>query len=136
MKLCFEDCLDPRTFFRNIVEDDSRLSPKKSWRFELSNYDVKYTDGLFLFHEDILTFFNELRTTLRKHKWIMLKLETSMRVRNWKNHIASQTGPINWKSVIRLDENSFKKQKLIHRMMITKKEIHRCGIKGDDGCLN
>ena len=72
---------------------------------------------------------------------------------NRKIHAVSQTGPTKWNSTIRLDENAWKKIftslknicketklkefqfKLIHRIVVTKKELHRYGIKADDGCL-
>ena len=64
-----------------------------------------------------------------------------------------QTGPMNWNSKTRLDENAWKniftsqksicketklkefQFKLIHRIVVTKKELHRYGIKTDDECL-
>ena len=60
---------------------------------------------------------------------------------------------MNWYSITRLDENAWKKIvtslksicketklkefqfKLIHRIVVTKKELHRYGIKADDECL-
>jgi len=60
---------------------------------------------------------------------------------------------MNWNSIIRLDENAWKKIltslksicketklkefqfKLIHRIVVTTKELHRYGIKADDECL-
>ena len=72
---------------------------------------------------------------------------------NRKIHTVHQTGPMNWNSKTRLDENAWKKIftslksicketklkefqfKLIHRIVVTKKELHRYGIKTDDECL-
>ena len=72
---------------------------------------------------------------------------------NRKIHTVHQTGPMNWNSKTRLDENAWKKNftslksiyketklkefqfKLIHRIVVTKKELHRYGIKTDDECL-
>ena len=70
-----------------------------------------------------------------------------------KIHTVSQTGPMKWNSITRLDENVGEKIftslknickvtklkefqfKLIHRIVVTKKELHRYGIKADDECL-
>ena len=64
---------------------------------------------------------------------------------NRKIHTVSQTGSRKWNR--RLDENAFLKNicketklkefqfKLIHRIVVTKKELHRYGIKTDDECL-
>ena len=70
-----------------------------------------------------------------------------------KIHTVSQTGPMKWDSVTRLDDNAWEKIftslknicketklkefqfKLIHRIVVTKKELHRYGIKADDECL-
>ena len=70
-----------------------------------------------------------------------------------KIHTVSQTGPMKWNSITRLDENAWEKNftslknicketklkefqfKLIHRIVVTKKELHRYGIKADDECL-
>ena len=72
---------------------------------------------------------------------------------NRKTHTVSQTGPMKWNSIIGLDENAWKiiftspknvckepklkefQFKLIHRIVVTKKELHRYGIKADDECL-
>ena len=72
---------------------------------------------------------------------------------NRKIHTVRQTGPMNWNNITRLDENAWKKIftslksicketklkefqfKLIHRIAVTKKELHRYGIKADDKCL-
>ena len=72
---------------------------------------------------------------------------------NRKIHTVRQTGPMNWNSITRLDENAWKKIftslksicketklkkfqfKLIHRIVVTKKELHRYDIKADDECL-
>ena len=72
---------------------------------------------------------------------------------NRKIHTVRQTGPMNWNSKTNLNENAWKKIftslksicketklkefqfKLIHRIVVTKKELHRCGIKTDDECL-
>ena len=75
---------------------------------------------------------------------------------NRKIHMVHQTGPMNWNSKTRLDENAWKsiftslksicketnratlkefQFKLIHRIVVTKKELHRYGIKADDECL-
>ena len=68
-------------------------------------------------------------------------------------HAVSQTGPLKYNSVIRLDDNAWKKSfrlpkehlqgtklkevqfKLIHRIVATKKELHRYGIKAGYECL-
>ena len=60
---------------------------------------------------------------------------------------------MNWNNVTRLDENAWKKIlaslknicketklkefqfELIHRIVVTKKELHQCGIKADDECF-
>ena len=83
----------------------------------------------------------------------MLKLETYCGLLNRKIHTVSQTGPMNGNSIIRLDENAWKnififlksicketklkefQFKLMHRIVVTKKELHRYGIKADDECL-
>lgn len=67
-------------------------------------------------------------------------------------HTVSQTGPMKWNSIIRPDENAWKKNftslknicketklkefqfKLIHRIVVSKKELHRYRIKTDDEC--
>ena len=71
---------------------------------------------------------------------------------NQKIHIVHQTGPMNWNSETKLNENAWKKCsplksicketklkefqfKLIHRIVVTKKELHRYGIKTGDECL-
>ena len=72
---------------------------------------------------------------------------------NRKIHTLSQTGPMKWNSIIRLDENAWEKNftslksvcketklkdfqfKLIHRIVVAKKALHRYGIEADDECL-
>ena len=84
----------------------------------------------------------------------MLKLETYCGLLNRKIHTVSQTGPMNGNSMTRLDENAWKniftslksicketklkefQFKLMHRIVVTKKELHRYGIKADDECLH
>ena len=71
----------------------------------------------------------------------------------WKIHTVSQTGPMKWNSITRLDEKAWEKIftslknicketklkefqfKIIHRIVVTKKELHRYGITADDECL-
>jgi len=72
---------------------------------------------------------------------------------NRKIRKAHQTGPMNWNCKTRLDESAWKKIftslksicketklkefpfKLSHRIVVTKKKLHRYGIKADDECL-
>ena len=72
---------------------------------------------------------------------------------NVKTHIVEQTGPRRWNESLSMNEESWKKAltslknlcketklrefqfKLIHRIVVTKKELFRFGIKLDDNCL-
>jgi hypothetical protein len=72
---------------------------------------------------------------------------------NAKTHTVEQTGPQRWNKSLSMNEGSWKKAftslkklckdkklrefqfKFIHRIVVTKKELHRYGIKPDDDCI-
>ena len=102
-----------------------------------------YTRNNFLFQLDDSTQLQRDNAKTRDF-YVLLK---------WKIHTVRQTGPMNWNSKTNLNDNAWKKIftslksicketklkefqfKLIHRIVVTKKELHRCGIKTDDECL-
>ena len=97
-----------------------------------------YTRNNFLFHLDASTQIQLEKAKTRDFYFLL----------NRKIHTISQTGPTKWNSTIRLDENAWKnfhlpketklkefQFKLIHRIVVTKKELHRYGVKADDECL-
>ena len=83
----------------------------------------------------------------------MLKRKTF--IGSWlkKTHTCKQTGSKRWETVVKLNDEQWKNIynsvrkickenrlkeyhfKFIHRIIITKKELHRFGVKSDDNCL-
>ena len=107
-------------------------------------YNLKNARNNFLFHLDDSTQI-QLNNAQTRDFYVLL---------NRKINTVRQTGPMNWNSITSLDENAWKKKiftclksicketklkefqfKLIHRIVVTKKELHRYGIKADDECL-
>ena len=89
------------------------------------------------------TSINLLKAKAKDFYWLLIR----------KTHNSKQTGPNRWEATVTVDDKQWKdiytsirkicKEnrlreyhfKFIHRIIVTKKELHRFGIKPDDTCL-
>ena len=136
------DCHTNFLQFYQVISAIPKYLVTKARNTEPSENEL-YTRNNFLFPLDAHTQIQLEKAKTRDFYCLLIR----------KIHTVSQTGPMKWDSVTRLDDNAWEKIftslknicketklkefqfKLIHRIVVTKKELHRYGIKADDECL-
>ena len=136
------DCNTNFLQFYQVISAIPKYLVTKARNTEPSENEL-YTRNNFLFPLDAHTQIQLEKAKTRDFYCLLIR----------KIHTVSQTGPMKWDSVTRLDDNAWEKIftslknicketklkefqfKLIHRIVVTKKELHRYGIKADDECL-
>ena len=136
------DCHTNFLQFYQVISAIPKYLVTKARNTEQSENEL-YTRNNFLFPLDAHTQIQLEKAKTRDFYCLLIR----------KIHTVSQTGPMKWDSVTRLDDNAWEKIftslknicketklkefqfKLIHRIVVTKKELHRYGIKADDECL-
>ena len=136
------DCHTNFLQFYQVISAIPKYLVTKARNTEPSENEL-YTRNNFLFPLDAHTQIQLEKAKTRDFYCLLIR----------KIHTVSQTGPMKWDSVTTLDDNAWEKIftslknicketklkefqfKLIHRIVVTKKELHRYGIKADDECL-